>query len=237
MSRKRPCTSIWTPEMDAEFIRYVPGHEEREIREHFRKLFGVTLTENQIGNRKHRLGVKSGTHGGCFKKGMGGFHSEEQKRRFLESGKDTRFKKGNVSRNVKPMYSVRITKDGLAMMKVREHKTDRKPNTYELRSRVVWEQFNGPIPKGCVIRHADGDKLNDQIANLRLLTQRENRWLNQRYVNDKLTADTFDSMLAMARLTIAIADKEKEANDGNDRQVQACRCPHGQGPDPERHEG
>lgn len=43
-----------------------------------------------------------------------------------------------------------------------------------LRSRVVWEIHNGPIPAGMEIDHADRDKTNDNINNLRLATRSEN---------------------------------------------------------------
>lgn len=40
--------------------------------------------------------------------------------------------------------------------------------------RVIWELFNGPIPKGFVIDHLDGNTINNSIANLALKTTAEN---------------------------------------------------------------
>ncbi len=40
--------------------------------------------------------------------------------------------------------------------------------------RLVWEYFNGPIPEGLVVDHIDGDKLNNNIDNLQLLTHGDN---------------------------------------------------------------
>lgn len=37
----------------------------------------------------------------------------------------------------------------------------------------VWEKYNGPIPKGGQIHHIDGNKDNNEIENLQLLTKRE----------------------------------------------------------------
>ena len=46
---------------------------------------------------------------------------------------------------------------------------------YRLRShRVVWEMFNGPIPKGWVIDHIDQCRTNNRIENLRLATDSMN---------------------------------------------------------------
>ena len=40
--------------------------------------------------------------------------------------------------------------------------------------RVIWEMFNGTIPKGMVIDHLDGNPRNNKISNLALKTQAEN---------------------------------------------------------------
>lgn len=37
--------------------------------------------------------------------------------------------------------------------------------------RLVWEQANGPIPKGCVIHHIDGDYRHNELANLACMTR------------------------------------------------------------------
>ncbi len=41
--------------------------------------------------------------------------------------------------------------------------------------RLMWEIFNGEIPNGMEIDHIDTDRLNNNINNLRLVTQKENR--------------------------------------------------------------
>lgn len=40
--------------------------------------------------------------------------------------------------------------------------------------RVIWEAFYGPIPKGLVVDHIDGDRMNNSIDNLQLLTRAAN---------------------------------------------------------------
>lgn len=39
--------------------------------------------------------------------------------------------------------------------------------------RLVWESFVGEIPKGCVIHHKDGNKQNNKLSNLQLVTTKE----------------------------------------------------------------
>lgn len=40
--------------------------------------------------------------------------------------------------------------------------------------RLVWETFKGEIPEGMVIDHIDGNRSNNSLSNLRLVTQSEN---------------------------------------------------------------
>lgn len=40
--------------------------------------------------------------------------------------------------------------------------------------RVVWMYFKGPIPYGMILNHKDGDKQNNRLSNLELVTDEEN---------------------------------------------------------------
>lgn len=48
-------------------------------------------------------------------------------------------------------------------------------STDQLVHHLVYEHFNGPIPNGYVIHHKDGNKLNNRIENLQLMSSKEHR--------------------------------------------------------------
>jgi len=48
-----------------------------------------------------------------------------------------------------------------------------KDHVYSIH-RLVYETFNGPIPDGMKIDHIDGDRSNNALSNLRLVTQSDN---------------------------------------------------------------
>lgn len=61
-------------------------------------------------------------------------------------------------------------KDGYLKVVVHHHK---KSHNFILH-RVIYESFVGLIPEGMTIDHIDGDKLNNNVRNLQLLTPEEN---------------------------------------------------------------
>ena len=171
------------PEMVEFMMNFIPGHEEHEIRSEFLNKFGIELTEGQIGNFKHKYHVKSGTNGGCFKKGeiphnKGKKVSAETYRKV----KPTMFKKGNIPHNHREIGSTRTDTDGYVMIKIAE------PNKWQLLQRYVWEKENGRklLKNECVI-FLDGNKENFEPDNLMAIKRSELARINQnhRVTNDK----------------------------------------------------
>ena len=46
-------------------------------------------------------------------------------------------------------------------------------NKRKRKPRTIWEEKNGPVPEGMVIYHIDGDKKNDALENLEIITRSE----------------------------------------------------------------
>ena len=55
---------------------------------------------------------------------------------------------------------------------------DGKQSTKSLH-KLVWEAFNGPVPKGCQIHHKDKNKLNNDLCNLICLNKQQHNELHK----------------------------------------------------------
>lgn len=79
----------------------------------------------------------------------------------------TSFKKGQLPHNTKSIGDEKLNKEGHTLVKIGHKKWIRK-------HRLIWEQANGPIPKGFYIRIKDGNKENYNLDNMELVTMAEN---------------------------------------------------------------
>lgn len=88
----------------------------------------------------------------------------------IDRTKATRFKKGNVPHNTLEDNAITERKDTNG----RIYKYIRiKLAKWVLYHRYLWEQHNGPIPKGYNIQFRDGDTLNCDIDNLYMISRGE----------------------------------------------------------------
>jgi len=80
----------------------------------------------------------------------------------------THFKPGYIPQN-KLDVGTEVETKGYIRVKVAE------PNVWRQRSHIIWEEHHGrPLPKGWIVRHKDGDKLNDDPYNLEAMSRRRN---------------------------------------------------------------
>lgn len=113
------------------------------------------------------------------------------------------FKKGNRPKNYKPVGSERIV-DGFRVIKVKD------PNVWTHKGRCVWQQHHGPIPKDHVVVRLDGDKLNDNIDNLRLVHKSVLPVLNKKFSHILKDKDLMNTCINLSELLIELNKKVKK---------------------------
>lgn len=72
-----------------------------------------------------------------------------------------------IGRRGKPVG--RVNRSGYLVIDRRSHGSGQ-----QLAHRMIWESVNGPIAAGFEINHLNGDKLDNRIENLELVTRAEN---------------------------------------------------------------
>jgi len=124
----------------------------------------------------------------------------------LQSGKNSRFKKGNISHNKGKKMEDFMSREQIEKIKATQFKKGIIPHnalsagtmveredkngtiytfikvegkkTLELYQRYVWEQNFGPIPKGHIIRFKNGNTKDFSPENLLCLSKKDNMKMN-----------------------------------------------------------
>ncbi|MCW8918928.1 MAG: HNH endonuclease [Gammaproteobacteria bacterium] len=174
----------WTLDEDRRLAELYQDHSAGQIG----RLFG--RSRSSIKNRVNQLGLQKTPEmrekfrrDGCFKKGATPWNKGKH---FDPGGRsaETRFKPlkhPSQARNYKPIGSLRITKDGYLERKV----TDDHPvpaRRWLAVHRLAWEEANGPLPDGHIVRFKRGMKtiLIEEITldRLECISRRENMQRN-----------------------------------------------------------
>lgn len=190
-----------------EFMKqFVPGHSYREIQKDFTERFGWEIALGQIKSYIGNHNLNTGRTG-CFEKGQKA-HNKGKKMppEVYEKAKATMFKNGNIPQNYHPVGSERITRDGYIEVKIAD------PNKWKLKHRYVWENENGAIPKGYAILFLDGNKLNVNISNMKLVKRSELLIMNRYnlYGADAQSNDTATNLARLIDATNVAKKKEKK---------------------------
>lgn len=163
---------FWTEERVAWFRAFVPGHTEREIIAEHERVFGFPLTVGQVANRKTKLGVRSGTHGGRFESGhvpanKGRTWDEYMTPDAQERCRTTTFRKGNHPHNEGELLDERRADHNVWQVKVDPRDAKNPMGYWVSRARFNWERANArPWPEGCRAMHVDGNDENDDPDNI-----------------------------------------------------------------------
>lgn len=166
---------------NSELQKLIPGKSPKQI---CTKANFLGLLKSKAFLQKAGYVLAEHGHSTRFKKGhiphsKGKKQTDFMSPEAIERTKATRFKKGQRSLTWRPKGSERINVEGYV-----EIKTD-DVNKWELKHRVIWKEYYGPIPDGCNIRFINGNKSDIRIENLSLVSNQDNMRQNSimRYPN------------------------------------------------------
>ena len=98
---------------------------------------------------------------------------------------------------------------GYQLLKTPKYKCGRTFRNYQFKHVVVWEEANGPIPKGHCLRFLDGDNQNCSLGNLALFNRTENIFLNLLRYNDA-PEELRKTIILTAKLKAMVTERKKE---------------------------
>lgn len=155
-----------------EQVEYLKVHYPKlslpDLHVQFNAHFGTKFGKQQIFAFMKREGIKSGRTG-HFEAGVPSWSSGTKGVIKANSGS---FRKGSVPHNYVPVGSERINTDGYHDIKIAD------PNVWKAKHVILYEQHNGPVPEGAVVRFKDGDKNNLDLDNLILANRVEHVLMN-----------------------------------------------------------
>ncbi|MCI1958170.1 MAG: HNH endonuclease [Clostridia bacterium] len=177
------------------------GVGSNKMTELLNKSFGTSYTKSQINAYYSNHHINSGLTGRYQKghvpanKGMKGFYAQGSEKGW--------FKSGHAPINHKPVGSERVDKDGYTLIKIAE------PSVWKQKHKLIWEERNGPVPKGHVLTFLDGNKENITLENLALITMAESLELTRSKLRSKNSEFTKTGILIVKVKTIGNKRKKE----------------------------
>jgi hypothetical protein len=125
----------------------------------------------------------------------------------------TRFRKGQMPHNSKGAGHERLdTKDGYVILIVDEVNPHTGAATRPVhKHRYLWEQVNGPVPEGMILKCLDGDKTNTDPSNWEAIPRAMSPRLNGRFGRgyDAADPELKPTIMAVAKLEHAAREARK----------------------------
>lgn len=213
----------WTIEEDNYLIaNYSDAPIEKLLSDLDRTYYGLMGRIKHLGLKRSKEYLQSLVTESMLEKGKKtrfkkGGKSWNKGTKGLTSGTKGSFKKHHKPHNLKPIGSERVRKNGYIEIKYK-NEYGAKSN-YALKHRVVWSEFNGPIPKGYVVSFKDGDVSNCDIDNLFLLSKQDNILENsfsdttiaKKYLNtDNISDEKILPLIRLKRIELKLKQKLRE---------------------------
>ncbi len=181
------------------------NHKEigpKEMTELLNKNLGTKYTTNQIRGYYKNHKINSGLKG-HFSKGHVPFN--KGKKGLTLGGVQTQYKKGHKAHNWAPLGTERISGDGYIDVKIQDGKLQKN---WKGKHVLIWEQHNGPVPRGHGVIFGDGNNRNFDLNNLILVSRKQLMMLNKNKLiqND---ADLTKTAVIIIDLILKISERKK----------------------------
>lgn len=169
-AKRRGVTRLLSPKEQAWLCRNFSRHPRKVIQARFERRFGRRLSLHQLDNLGIRLDLRGAPNTGRFRPGH--VPANKGRKGWSAPGTEaTRFKKGSIPANRRPLYSERWThnkqKKPILEIKVPEPNPYTGAETRWIRKAVwTWTREHGPVPPGHAILTLDGDEANCGPDNL-----------------------------------------------------------------------
>lgn len=138
-----------------------------------RRCYPCTVRQSPESRERIRQSLTGVRHDDARRKA----NSDAQRRRTDSNRFDvSSLSKGRPAYNRKPVGSTRVS-NGHTQVKCEDGK-------WRYRSRVVWAEANGPIPRGRLIHHINENPHDDRLENLQMVTVAEHMRIHM-LTNDK----------------------------------------------------
>jgi hypothetical protein len=185
----------WKPEeVEVLTALYADSDTEAVARRLNREVKSIHYKANKLGLRKSAAFLKSmaqnshlAVHGAQYRYKKGSISWNKGKKlpaHVVEKTRATQFRAGHMPHNTKPFGYVAARRDSSG--NVYQYIKAPGYRCMILLHRWLWEQINGPIPSGKIIRYKDGNTMNCVISNLELIDRRQHMKRNSfmRYPED-----------------------------------------------------
>ncbi|MES0168220.1 HNH endonuclease [Mesorhizobium sp. M0027] len=198
------------------FLEWRQAFSRRELHAAFVARFGRTdVTIDNIKSLCTRKGWSTGRDG-CFVKGQtplnkgrpcppgkGGRHPNARK---------TQFKKGARPHTYRGPGHERIDEDGYVWLIVAETNPHTgAPTRPVMKHKWLWEKANGRVPKGMALKSLDGNRLNTDPSNWKLIPRAMLPRLGGRFGRgyDNAPAELKPTIMAIAELEVAALERAR----------------------------
>lgn len=186
--------------LQIEFLRTNRTLSGKDLTKAFNDEFGLSISVMAIKGTCLRNKIYTGRTG-CFAKGNSSWNTGKTG---YMGANATSFRKGNIPRNHKPVGHERTTVDGFVEVKTQD------PNVFELKSRLIYQQNFGEIPKGMIVKFVDGNQMNFDPSNLTLMSRSELLVLNCFYRHKESDSTIKPVLITAAKLKSKIFKVSKQ---------------------------